>query len=507
MPGKRDVFQQKYIGKDCIIMGSALILDKDLALGKISRRARRAIKKAQELKNFKIKKIKGTIKEINQFREIWYYPEDPDLGDEGLTEKQHGWFGYLDGELIAGTIVTEVGSNIFLHFNGATDGAKKMQIPSLMIWNVVLEFNHTKFKYLDIGCSFRPGLQEYFKNWATYEYPIILHAPDLTPQIDITPFDTQSLGVDTDLNVDVDKVLSEKFCGKPFTYFPRGKYAIFALLKYLGLKNDDEVFITTTTGSPYLSIGVSTTIEEVCKWSRKISNNTKAVLLIHEFGFLHPNKDKIRSMCNDNDWTLIEDCAWAWDCDNMGSDGDYKIYSLPKYFPVQYGGLLVGKYFTDQEIWNNYYCLDVQKRNVIKNQLSSYILNTDYIKKKRNENYHYLLHLFQEEGLEPFFELNDGDVPAALFIKVESHEKMIEIRDSLKHFGIECGAYHHNNAVFLPVHQNLNKNHMDYIFGSMRSLFRENCGVYPPEYFLEITKTKMDRNDHPEDGWIPPPGS
>lgn len=502
MPGKRDVFQKKYIGKDYMCYGTDLILDKELAWQQIARRARRAILHARKLENLEIIKKQGTKEDVDLFRTVWYDPGDPDLGDGGLKPNQHMYFAYLDNEFIAGTIVTEVGPNLFLHFNGATENAKKLQIPSLMIWNIVEQFHNTNFKYLDIGCSFRKPLQEFFKNWASYEYPIIFHAPDLTPQIDVTPFNIQSMSVPPDLSINVDETLKEKFNGRPFTYFPRGKYAIFAVLKHLGFMQDDEVFITTTTGSPYLSIGVTTTIEEVCRWSRELKNNTKAIILIHEFGFLHPKRCHIKKICQERNIPLIEDCAYAWHSGDAGAYGDYLIYSLPKFFPVQYGGILVGENFDDKKIWNEFYCLDAQKRNIIKEQLSSYLKNTKEIIKKRRNNYKYLENLFITEGFKSFFELSEEEVPAVFALKVESENKMKEISARLRHFGIECGAYYHNNAVFFPTHQNLSKPHLDYIFGAVRSLYRENCGVYHPEYFEKITQTKKDRNDHPEDTWI-----
>jgi hypothetical protein len=502
MPGKRDVFQEKYIGKDYLAWGSDLILDKEIAWKKISRRARRSILKAKKIDNLKILKMKGTKEELDLFRSIWYDPNDPDLGNDGFKKNQHVFFAYLNKEFIAGTIVTEVGPNLFLHFNGATEEAKEMQIPSLMIWNIVEQFHRSKFKYLDIGCSFRESLQEFFKNWSTYEYPIIFHAPDLKPTINITPFNLNSMSIVSDKKINVDEELDKIFNDNPFTYFPRGKYAIYSILKYLNLNKEDEVYITTTTGSPYLSIGVSTTVEAVCGWSRKISDKTKAIILIHEFGFIHPKSEEIKNICIERKIPLIEDCAYAWTSGKSGSYGDYVIYSLPKYFPVQYGGILVGKKFDDKEVWNNFYCLDVKKRVIIKEQLSNYISKTKEIAEKRTKNYLYLEKIFNNEGFKSFFKLKEGEVPAVYMLKVENFEKMKEISDRLKYFGIECGSYYHNNAVFLPIHQNLEVPHLNYIFGAVRSLYRENCGVYSPEYFGKITETKMtDRNDMAEEFW------
>lgn len=502
MPGKRDVFQKKYIGKDYVSLGSALILNKDSAWKKISRRSRRAILAARKIEGLQIVPIQGTKEEVDLFRTIWYDQNDPELRDGGLAPGQHAYFAYLGGQLAAGIIVTEVGSNLFLHFNGATAEAKDMQIPSLMIWHIVEEFHNSKFKYLDIGCSFRPSLQEFFKNWATYEYPILYHPPDLAPQIDVTPFSGSNLAILPDPSVNTDEELSKKFNGRPFTYFPRGKHAIFAILKHLGLQGDDEIFITTTTGSPYLSIDVSITVEAVCKWSRYLKDSTKAIFVIHEFGFVHPEILNLQAMCRERKISLIEDCAYAWQSGKAGSYGDYVIYSLPNFFPVQYGGILVGAHFEDRYIWDNFYCLDAGKREIVRKQLSSYIKGADGAVQKRIDNYAYLEMLFANEGHHPFFDLKKGETPAVFMLKTKNEEKMKDIAARMRYFGIECGVFYHNNAVWLPVHQNLSKGHLDYIFGAVRGALREDGWVLHPEYFLKLGEAhKDDRNDHPEIRW------
>lgn len=505
MPGKRDVFQEKYIGKDYVAFGSELILNKEEAWKSISRRARRAIEAAREIPNLVIKKVAGTKEDVDLFRTVWYDPTDPDLGDAGFSDTQHAFFVYVDEVFVAGIIVNESGNNLFQQFNGASPEAKKMQIPSLMIWHIVEEFSNSRFKYLDIGCSFRSSLQEYFKNWATHEYPIIFHAPDLRPAINVTPFDTQSLSVEPDTSVDVDAFISEKIGNRPFNYFPRGKYAIYAALKHLGLTKEDEIFITTTTGSPYLSIGVSTAIEAVCSWSRVLTPHTKAIFMIHEFGFIHPRACEMKELAESKSIPLIEDCAYAWKSMDSGSYGDYVIYSFPKFFPVQHGGLLVGAHFEKEEIWSQLRCLDEGKIALMKSQLSSYVPHEGKAIAKRILNYTALETLFKESGFEPLHIRKEDEVPAAFILKVENIERMRKIAERVRTFGIECGAYYHNNAIFLPVHQNLSKAHLEYIYGAVRSMYRHENGVYPPEYFEKITQTHMnDRKDTGEEGWVAP---
>ena len=496
------MFQKKYIGKDYVAYGSDLVLDKEKAWKQISRRARRSIEEAKNIPNLRIEKREGNEEDMKLFRSVWYDSEDKDLDMNNFGKNtHHTYFAYLDGRFVAGIIAAEVKHHLFLQFLGSNDEAKKLNIPSFLIWHIVHEFHGSKHKFLDIGCSFRSTLQEFFKNWATYEYPIIYHSPDLTPKIDATPFGSESMNVLPDDSVNVDVELEKKFGPREFTYFPRGKYAIYSILKHLDLKKDEEVFITTTTGSPYLSIGVSTTIEDVCLWSRKIGKKTKAIFLIHEFGFVHPKLKEMRELADRLKIPLIEDCAYAWQSGEACKYGDFVIYSFPKFFPVQYGGLLVGKHFADRDIWDRFSCLDVGKTEVIKRQLSSYIKDIQDIVRKRRENYAYVEKLCRNEDFEPFFDIKDNETPGMFVLKVENHDKIIEICSRLKLFGIECGGYYHNDAVFLPIHQNLGKAHLDYIFGALRSRYRLENGIYPPEYFDKIYESKRDRNDRAEEGW------
>jgi dTDP-4-amino-4,6-dideoxygalactose transaminase len=74
------------------------------------------------------------------------------------------------------------------------------------------------------------------------------------------------------------------------------------------------------------------------------SNNVKALLLIHYFGFLYCDLSKIRALCNKYNVLLIEDCAHTLyskvNQNLLGSIGDFSFYSLHKVLPVESGGLL-----------------------------------------------------------------------------------------------------------------------------------------------------------------------
>ena len=76
----------------------------------------------------------------------------------------------------------------------------------------------------------------------------------------------------------------------------------------------------------------------------KIDGSTRAVVVVHYFGFPRSLRD-LRRICDENGLLLLEDCAHSFfgECDDrpLGSQGDYAIASLWKFFPVPNGGCLV----------------------------------------------------------------------------------------------------------------------------------------------------------------------
>ena len=85
-----------------------------------------------------------------------------------------------------------------------------------------------------------------------------------------------------------------------------GRDAIEMSLRHLNLSTEDEIQILTTSGNSYISGCVTSSIEKFCRWSRTRSTQTKALFLIHEFGF-PLEADQIQS----DELPVIEDCAYA----------------------------------------------------------------------------------------------------------------------------------------------------------------------------------------------------
>jgi len=139
-------------------------------------------------------------------------------------------------------------------------------------------------------------------------------------------------------------------------YTTSGRAAIALALRVLEIRPGDKVLVPTyhcpTMIAPVVQSGADPMFYPVTasggvdlEWLQRAAiAGTRAILATHYFGFPQP-MSRLRAFCDANRIALIEDCAHA--CFGMsegvavGSWGDLAIASLPKFFPVPEGGLIV----------------------------------------------------------------------------------------------------------------------------------------------------------------------
>jgi len=133
---------------------------------------------------------------------------------------------------------------------------------------------------------------------------------------------------------------------RPRLFFPSGREAIASALASLALCPEDEVLITNSSGQTYIVSCVTCTVFNYCKPARVLTDTTRAILIIHEYGVPHPQLKELLAVAAERGIPVIEDCAHAFDSrvdgKPIGSFGTYAVYSQPKSLPVQCGGILVG---------------------------------------------------------------------------------------------------------------------------------------------------------------------
>lgn len=130
-------------------------------------------------------------------------------------------------------------------------------------------------------------------------------------------------------------------------FLESGKAGIRLLMERLGLERGDEVYIASTSNSSYVSSCVTCTLFNYCKVSRVLTEKTKLIWIIHEFGFPNPEIWHLLDYASRHGIPVGEDSAHSLDSfidgKRLGFNSDFGLFSLPKTFPVKTGGVLVVK--------------------------------------------------------------------------------------------------------------------------------------------------------------------
>lgn len=262
----------------------------------------------------------------------------------------------------------------------------------------------------------------------------------------------------------------EEFFGRKVTVTINGRMAISLILRSLDLKIDDEIYITTTFEKPNVSSCVTSTIFNFCRPSRVLTDKTKAIFLIHEFGVVHPRIHKLRAIADARNIPLIEDCAHTINssCNGkaVGLSGDFVVCSFPKIYPIQYGGLLIG-------LNTSYKPTLVQSAIIdkIRDILPKYMHFTNEYSQKRRANFQYLAARFKELLLLPFHQVDENVSPSLFFPLVT--DRYEEVMEKASNSNIENALWHGTNIVVLPVHQFLVEEELERIFQVVKSVYEK----------------------------------
>jgi hypothetical protein len=295
--------------------------------------------------------------------------------------------------------------------------------------------------------------------------------PYLLPAYRISPFSTSDISLNLRLKADslILDYFDERFGKNRYRFTTNGREAIHLALIGYNLQKDDVVTILTTSGNHYISSCVTSEIEQFCKWSRKIQDRTRVIFINHEFGFPFQGLREFKSY----GLPIIEDCAHSFfsldDEGSIGKTGDFVIYSFPKMFPIQIGGLLVNN--SDKVSVRS--SISKAASGYIRNVLSNHIRNKQKIIESRIHNYRYLEQHFVELDLPARFEPRHNHVPGVFMFSVGgSSIDLNELKEYYYSHGVQCSVFYGEKSFFIPVHQALNKNDLDYFIEVMRSFIQ-----------------------------------
>lgn len=294
----------------------------------------------------------------------------------------------------------------------------------------------------------------------------------LQPSYRISPFTTMHISKNINLPVlnNADSYFNDRFGKEKYIYTKSGRDGINKVLVELNLEKEDIVTIFTTSNNFYISGCVTKEIEKHCKWSRQIEENTKVIFINHEFGFPYEDLIDLKKY----NLPIIEDCAHSFfsnnSANNVGKIGNYVIYSLPKFFPIQFGGILLSN------IKNNIkQDISEDEESYIKKVLSFYINSLQDIKSKRVSNYKYLEEKLSKLGFKSRFKLEEYHCPGVYLFETTNVD-LNKMKVFLQEHGVECSVFYGEEVFFVPVNQSLCIDDLDYIIALIRQ-FNNNGGL------------------------------
>lgn len=140
-----------------------------------------------------------------------------------------------------------------------------------------------------------------------------------------------------------------------------GGAALLAILEYVGVKGKDVIVPANTFWADARAVQMAggnvvfadCNKEDLClsleDLKRKVTSNTKAVIVVHIGGHIAFQIEEIAEFCKNNDIALIEDCAHVhggwWNGKtggHYGIAGAYSFYAT-KTMPLGDGGMVVSK--------------------------------------------------------------------------------------------------------------------------------------------------------------------
>lgn len=299
-------------------------------------------------------------------------------------------------------------------------------------------------------------------------YPDIYYRPSYR----ISPFVTADVALNFTYTEQskFNQYMTNRYPEKNWQMTHTGKEAISLALENLNVKPNDCITIFTTTGNHYISGCVTREIEKKCNWSRKVESNTVAILLNHEFGFPHRDIKSIQNL----GFPIIEDACHSFLADNLNNEvgkySDFLVYSLPKVFPLQMGGILVSskKYSVSPAV------KDTQLQVYLNTVTSTYVDHLPAAIESRRNNYKYLVNAFGEIGCKARFDMQKNDVPGVFMFIPPQHINLNKLKEFGWRHGVECSVFYGEHAFFIPCHQKLTKKDLDYFVTIFRYFFERN---------------------------------
>lgn len=307
---------------------------------------------------------------------------------------------------------------------------------------------------------------------------MFIHNPDpfLQPTFRIGAFTTHGIernaGIKKNFANFAQQYFNERFGMNNWLLTYNGREAIRLALSKLLVEKDSKVKIFTTSQNSYISSCVTSEIENFCHHTR--SGDGDVLFVNHEFGYVYENMTSLVEL----DKPLIEDCCTTFfsqdSASKIGMYGDFSVYSFPKFFNIQIGGLLVGQGVGTNEKLISNSSVSSETADYIRKVVGFELSRKEELLEKRYNIFQYAKTRFEELGFSLRFPERLGEVPSVLLLNNHGIIKDLQQhKDYLNKHGIQNSVFYGEDAFFLPCHQNLSKVDVDY-FRFVTENFIEN---------------------------------
>ena len=260
-------------------------------------------------------------------------------------------------------------------------------------------------------------------------------------------------------NLNLVRMLQNRYPNKHVTITTGARQSLNLIMKHISsnMKDKLDVRIQTTSDNTYISSCVTSTIEKNAnRWNREINKKNDVLLINHEFGYAD------NRLLNDSfsEKEIIEDCAYSFNSkynngENCGTKSPFAIFSLSKFFPIQFGGFLL----SDVPIENNE---DSRMLEYVENVCGFYFSSIEKWSDYRNSIKLYYNEVFKELGCNSYFDFNTNDVPGVYLFKLPASIKQKELKEFYNKRGVQCSIFYGSDGFFLPLNQYTTRNEVDY---------------------------------------------
>jgi hypothetical protein len=458
----------QYVGKDIVTRGALLHLNRDVAWKELRSRAKQGIRKAQNA-GIRVEESR----DLTLMAKLWY---DPETLTPALEPEQKLYLAYVGEELVGGIIVTPVTPNtLFYHYGGTNERGREIEANSYLFWHVVGEFENSEYEYLDVGVSFRNELQHYFQKYCTQPYPILFRTPpeESRPKIRIEPFGGVDLDAPEEQVIAINTELSEFFEAE-FTYMPSRAFALQSAIRAANVERGTSIGVWASKGETSYVAELNSLFGDQWSFSAR-PESCDARIVCHRWGYVCADAEPLSLLSE----PLIEDCRDVLlnkdGVARCGSFGKYSVFDFARWLPLPFGAVLVGEHFPDKQVWDKFHCLDVTKRNRVREGLQIHWRRREDERARRDRNLESLSKLFALTGMHG--RQAGQAAPACYLLSSDDPYSVKEIHERLANFGVQSEFDVHDKLLALPCHARLGQGQLEYIYAAIRGMINP-CYTY-----------------------------